>query len=102
MVRKSFTYTKLTNMTVGMESQEERNLQVLHGKAMLNEAENRLVFVQNTPRGPRSRELMRTTHSRLVRRPDGDYTLTFRFSPLEQNLRTTLVSEMIEICMEIN
>lgn len=102
MVRKSFTYTKLTNMTVGMESQEERNLQVLHGKALLNEAENRLVFVQNTPRGPRSRELMRTAHSRLVRRPDGDYTLTFRFSPMEHNLQTTLVSEMIKICMEIN
>lgn len=102
MVRKSFTYTKLTNMTVGMESQEERNLQVLHGKALLNEAENRLVFVQNTPRGPRSRELMRTAHSRLVRRPDGDYTLTFRFSPMEHNLQTTLVSEMIKICIEIN
>ena len=84
-------------MTVGMQSQQDRNLQVLHGKVLLNEEENRLLFMQNTPRGPRSSELMRTAHSRLVRTPHGRYTLTFRFSPDESNLEAVLMDEMAKI-----
>lgn len=97
METNSFTYTKLTDMTVGMQSQEDRNLQVLHGKALLNEKENRMLFIQNKPRGPRSREVMRTAHSRLVVTPRGNYTLTFRFSPNESDLQSILMSEMEKI-----
>ena len=98
METNSFTYTKLTNMTVGMQSQQDSNLQVLHGKVLLNEEENRLLFMQNTPRGPRSQEVMRTAHSRLVQTPQGRYTLTFRFSPNETDLRKMLLEEMAKIC----
>lgn len=84
-------------MTVGMQTQEERNLQILRGKVLLNEAESQLTFVQNRPRGPRSLEVMRTRHSRLVRRPDGAYTLTFRFTSEERQVMQRMVEEMNEI-----
>lgn len=93
-----FTYRSIPNMTVGMQSQQDRNLQLLRGKVLLNEAESRLLFVQNKPRGPRSKEVMRTQHSRLVMTPQGSFTLTFRFSPLERDLRKSLVDEMMAIC----
>ena len=97
MVTNNFTYAKLTDMTVGIQSQPNRNLQLLRGKALLNEAENRLIFVQNTPRGPRSREMMRTSHSRLVQTPQGSCTLTFRFWPSEKGVWDKLVGEMVEV-----
>ncbi len=97
MKRKTFTYKSIPNVTVGMQSQQDRNLQVLHGKVLLNEAESRLLFMQNSPRGPRSQEVMRTAHSRLVLTPQGNYTLTFRFSPKEKGLQTKLVGEMRKV-----
>lgn len=99
MKPRHFTYKRIPNMTVGMQSQEDCNLQVLQGRAILNEADKTFLFLQNTPRGPRSAEVMRTRHGRLVRRPDGDYTLTFRFSANEVDLQTTLVGEMIDVCV---
>lgn len=97
-MKQAFSYKSIPNMTVGMQSQQDRNLQVLHGKVLLNEVENRLLFVQNTPRGPRSQEVMRTAHSRLVQTPQGRYTLTFRFSPNETDLKKMLLEEMAKIC----
>lgn len=97
MVTNNFTYAKLTGMTVGIQSQPNRNLQLLRGKVLLNEVENRLLFVQNTPRGPRSEQMMRTPHSRLVRTPQGSCTLTFRFWPTEKGVWGKLVDEMIEV-----
>lgn len=97
MVKEKFSYKSIPNITVGMQSQEDRNLQVLHGKALLNEKENRMLFIQNKPRGPRSQEVMRTAHSRLVVTPHGNYTLTFRFSPNESDLKSILMSEMAKI-----
>lgn len=94
MKRKAFSYKSIPNVTVGMQSQQDRNLQVLHGKVLLNEEESRLLFMQNTPRGPRSTELFRTRHSRLVLNPKGTFTLTFRFSADENNLQSSLMSEM--------
>lgn len=94
MKKQAYSYRSIPNMTVGMQSQEDRNLQVLHGKVLLNEEESRLLFMQNTPRGPRSTELFRTRHSRLVLNPKGTFTLTFRFSPDEDNLPSSLMSEM--------
>lgn len=98
MKRKSYTYKSIPNVTVGMQSQQDRNLQVLHGKVLLNEAESRLLFMQNSPRGPRSQEVMRTAHSRLVLTPQGNYTLTFRISRLEAILASRLIDEMVKVC----
>ena len=102
MKRKRFTYRRIPNMTVGMQSQEDRDLQVLHGRAILNEDDRTFLFLQNTPRGPRSTEVMRTRHGRLVRTPQGTFTLTFRFSPDEADLQPTLVGEMIDVCVGNN
>lgn len=70
------------------------NLRTMRGKALLNTHEHEIIFQENTPRGKRSTEVSRTQHSRLVRRPDGDYTLTFRFGSSLKYPMATLVSEM--------
>ena len=101
MKNNSFKYHSLPNMTVGMQCQEERNLQVLHGKAILNEDDRSFLFFQNSPRGPRSNELFRTRHSRLVQTPKCTFTLTFRFSYNEKNLQSSLMSEMESIISNI-
>ena len=89
-------------MNVEMQTQERRNMTVLRGKAILNEEESRLMFVQNPPRGPRSLEVSRTAHSRLVRRvSDGNYTLTFRFTGSEKYLMSSLIAEIREVCKTV-
>ena len=93
-----FTYKRMSNMTVGMQSQEDCNLQVLYGKVLLNEVDKSLLFIQHNKRGPRSTELFRTRHSRLVRTPQGTFTLTFRFSPDEEGIREKLLGEMADVC----
>lgn len=97
MKKQAFTYISIPDITVGMQSQKERNLHLLHGKVLLNEAERHLLFIQDKPRGHRSQEVMRTAHSRLVLTPQGNYTLTFRFSPKEKDLQSRLVSEMTKV-----
>ena len=84
----------LTEMTVALQSQENYDQQVLCGKVFVNEKEHQVSFTQNKPRGPRSREVMRTPHSRLVRRPDGRFTLSFRFSKEELEIGPQLLREM--------
>ena len=94
MEHTEFKYGKYTGMSVEMQTQEQRNMCILHGKALLNEDESRLTFVQNAPRGKRSVEIARSLHSRIVRRPDGCYTLTFRFDAGERMIRPALISEI--------
>lgn len=98
MKNKHFTYKRIPDMTVGMQSQEDCNLQVLHGKVILNEDDKSLLFIQHKERGPRSIELFRTRHSRLVRTPQGNFTLTFRFSPDEDAIQAKLIGEMVDVC----
>lgn len=93
----NFNKTTIHNMTVELKSQENFNLEVLHGKVLVSTDDHLLFFIQNKPRGNRSQEVMRTAHSRLVRRPDGSYTLTFRFGADEPNVLLELVSEMMDI-----
>ena len=94
METTEFVYKKYTGMTVCMQSQKDNNLKVLHGRAVVDVSDWKMLFLQNRPRGPRSVEVWRTPHSRSVHRPDGRYTLTFRFTPDEPHLHKTLVSEM--------
>ena len=91
---KTLNYHQLTDMTVVLQSQNDYNLEVLRGKVIINEDDLRILFIQNKPRGKRSAEVMRTPHSRLVRRPDGDYTLSFHFSPNEIGIAEQLLQEM--------
>ena len=70
---------------------------ILRGKALYNDQESEMTFVENAPRGPRSVEVGRTAHSRFVRRPDGLYTITFRVDAGMPYLRQVLVAEVNEL-----
>lgn len=94
MENSNYVFSKLEDMTVSMQTQEQKNMTVLRGKALLNECEQRFTFIQNKPRGKRSVEIGRSDHSRMVRRPDGLYTLTFRFDVKERFLKEQLLSEV--------
>ena len=85
---KSYNIHILTDMTVNLQSQNHYDQHVLNGKLFVN---------QNRPRGPRSIEMMRTPHSRLVRRPDGDFTLTFHFSKEEYAVGPQLLEELQKV-----
>lgn len=97
MEESNFVYSKMTDMSVEMKSQERRDMVTLHGKALLNEEENRFIFLQNPPRGARSVEVARTAHARMVRTPRGTYTLTFRFDGRERWLRESLIAEINDV-----
>lgn len=67
---------------------------LVRGRALLNPEESRLTFVENEKRQNRSKEISREERSRLVRRKDGWYTLTFRIAPNTKYLKESLVNEM--------
>ena len=94
METNGYVYKKYAGMTVCTQTQKDNNLKVMHGHAVIDESDWRMLFVQNKPRGARSVEVGRTAHSRYVRRPDGRYTVTFRFSARELLLEQTLLREM--------
>lgn len=98
MKNNSFNYTRLNGMTIGFKGQKDFNQRTLHGRITINKEEHHALFVQDKPRGQRSKEVMRTAHSRMVQRPDGDFTLTFRFSMQEEDWNVKLVDEMMDVC----
>lgn len=97
MEKSDFVFSKLQDMTVSMQTQPESNMKLLRGRALLCEEDKRFTFIQNKPRGARSVEVGRSVHARVVRRPDGFYTLTFRFAANEKFLKATLISEIRNI-----
>ena len=94
---KTYNYHQLTDMTVILQSQNDYNLEVLRGKVIINEDDFRVLFIQNKPRGPRSAEVMRTKHARLVKRPDGAFTLTFRFTREEYGVGQQMIDELRKV-----
>jgi hypothetical protein len=93
----SYNIHILTNMMVNLQSQNNYDQHVLNGKLFVNQKKRQASFTQNRPRGPRSIEMMRTPHSRLVRRPDGDFTLTFHFSKEEYAVGPQLLEELQKV-----
>ena len=91
---KKFKYHELKNMTVVLDSQEDYDLSVMRGKVIVNEEDHLMTFEQNRPRGPKSAELMRTPHSRLVRRQDGSLSLRFHFAEGEPGIDRQLLREL--------
>lgn len=92
---KVLFYKRMKYICVDMythDTQIERR--TLSGRAFLNSVKGELVFTQNAPRGPRSVEVGRTLHARFVRRPDGDYTVTFHLNAREKRLREVLMAEV--------
>lgn len=94
---KTFNIHTLTDMMVTLQSQENYDQQVLNGKLFVNKKKHQAAFNQNRPRGPRSTEVMRTPHARLVRRPDGDFTITFHFSKEEYAVGPQLLEELQKV-----
>ena len=97
----NLTYKKWYEMTLKAQVQENSNMRVLRGKLLVNERELEATFAQALPRGARSVEVGRTSHSRFVRRPDGLYTITLRVSAKEKYLKEALVAEMRDIATAI-
>ena len=96
-------YTRLQKMDLDLYTREVQiENRTLTGKALLNKEKGEFIFAQNAPRGARSIEIGRTRHSRFVRRPDGDYTVTFSaLKPDEKNLLEQLLAEMREITTKL-
>lgn len=68
---------------------------LLRGRVLLDSDEKSLFFAQNEKRKNYSKEIMRTDHGRLVRRPDGLYTFTFScLDADEPRLQEQLLSEL--------
>lgn len=90
-------YAKYSDYSVEMHTERKISQstgKLLRGRALIVPQEARLTFVENEKRTLRSREVARTAHSRLVRRPDGEFTLTFRFNKSGKYLKETLISEI--------
>ena len=95
------TIRRLDNATVVAQMQEQSELKFMRGKALIDVGSREMTFVENTPRLARSVEVGRTMHARFVRRPDKNYTVTFRVSGDEKYLSEGLVAEIREIAKVI-
>lgn len=74
----------------------------MSGKVRVDVADKELLFIENPPRGERSHEVARGIYSRMVRRPDGYFTITFRRLDLsEKFLRERLVGELTYLFDEV-
>lgn len=94
--KKHTTSYKVNDVRVSMYTHEEDvEKRLLRGRVLLDSDERTLLFAQNDPRGPRSKEIFRGDHSRLVRRPDGNYTMSFCAVDIgEVNLREAMIAEV--------
>ena len=97
-------HTECREAQVDVYSVEEQVAnRLLRGRALLDVDSKKFVFAQNEPRGARSTEVGRTMHSRLVRRPDSRYTLTFScMDGGEKQLREQLIAEVRDVMKMIN
>lgn len=92
-------YKRMKDFCIDLYTQSDAIMnRVLSGKALVNPEKGEMMFAQNPPRGKRSIEIFRTSHGRLVRRPDGRYTLTFgSMLASEKQLREQLLAEVRSI-----
>lgn len=77
----------------------DTKLMMLRGRATLDRMsdKNEFYFIEDAPRGKRSREIGRTLHSRTVQRTDGDFTVTFRIRAGDKNLKYWMQSEARDV-----
>ena len=84
-------------LEVTIQAQRDPHLRMMRGKALFDAAAADMKFVENPPQGPRSREVLRTAHGRLICRNDGTYTFTMSRIPKDLKfLRPSLVAEVTE------
>lgn len=88
--------THIDGIHVKMYTREpEVEKRLLRGRVLLDTDEKSLFFAQNERRKNYSKEIMRTDHGRLVRRPDGLYTYTFScLNADEPRLQELLLAEL--------
>ena len=99
---KTPVYKRIKDICIDMYTVDKAvDKQLMRGRFFLNCEKGEAIFKQNLPRGLRSVEIGRTRHSRYVRRPDGDYTVTFRCRAGEKDLVKTLSAEIREIAKKI-
>lgn len=91
---------KVQGIDVKMYTRDaEVEKRLLNGKVLLDSEDSSLLFSQNPRRGPQSKEVTRGDHSRLVRRPDGNYTLSFAGVDIrETNLKEAMLAEVRHAC----
>lgn len=96
--KKEIVTTRYNEMSVVTQTHGEIDkLRMFRGRAVVDTTYNSTIIIENAPRGPRSSEVWRTLHGRVVRRPDGLYTLTVRFSAAEKYIQPALVAEVREV-----
>ena len=100
--KNATSYSRIKDICIDMYTVDKAvDKQLMRGRFFLNCEKGEAIFKQNLPRGLRSVEIGRTLHSRYVRRPDGDYTVTFRCRAGEKDLVKTLSAEIREIAKRI-
>ena len=72
----------------------DTTLRTRRGHAVMNEKDSQLIFVEESPRMVRSKELAKTEHGRIRVRDDGGYYMSFRFGIGEKYIKETLLSEL--------
>lgn len=91
-------YKRYQDYSIDIYSQQENATnRLLRGRGLMNPEKGEFAFVENAPRGKRSVEIGRTLHCRFVRRPDGEYTATFRFNATEKLIKEQLVAEVRDV-----
>lgn len=66
---------------------------VIRGRALLDDEDKRMTFVENEQRKQRSKELGRTALTRVIRCVNGGYSATIRVNGDEKYLRELLVAD---------
>lgn len=86
---------KLEDYNVALyKRQESIDRQIVGGKLLLWSSEKEITFVQNPPRGERSKEIGRTPHARIVRLKSGHYSIRLRFAADERQIGYQLLAEI--------
>lgn len=89
------TYSRWSDMSVKVLSVGESPAnRMVRGKAVIIPDEAEVTIVENLPRTDRSVEVGRSLNCRMVRRHDGNYTLTLRFGAKQKNLRESLLAQV--------
>lgn len=91
--------TKVDNIALTMvtEGSEPPDKRIIRGRGFLQAEESRFLFVQNEKKYVKSVEVGRTRHSRLIRRVDGSYVVTFRFDAKAKYIKSDLQAEVRDI-----
>lgn len=67
---------------------------VMNGKALYNQSQNHLSFVENPPRKNRSKLILASGHASLRRRTNGSFSINIVFEKDEKYVKEALISEV--------